>query len=244
MSSSSPPRFFLSYSATILSRSMSSNIIPRDISHDSVIKSKPADTIIYKAHCHFFILYLFASIRKAVLTQRRDIKLVEGKGNQNQQQYEIMPFIFSNIRKPKKSHVVTTSDFQNTNYLKTNLLKQIKKISTLGFISIMYQSFAAKILHLHKSSKFFSQKIVTNTLKTLKRGNETVSFPLFVIYSLQNYIIPPIPGLPIGIAGFSSGLSTIRHSVVRNMPAIEAAFSRATRATLAGSITPALRMSS
>ena len=236
MSSSSPPRFFLSYSATILSRSMSSNIIPRDISHDSVIKSKPADTIIYKAHCHFFILYLFASIRKAVLTQRRDIKLVEGKGNQNQQQYEIMPF--------KKSHVVTTSDFQKTNYLKTNLLKQIKKISTLGFISIMYQSFAAKILHLHKSSKFFSQKIVTNTLKTLKRGNETVSFPLFVIYSLQNYIIPPIPGLPIGIAGFSSGLSTIRHSVVRNMPAIEAAFSRATRATLAGSITPALRMSS
>ena len=144
----------------------------------------------------------------------------------------------------KKSHVVTTSDFQKTNYLKTNLLKQIKKISTLGFISIMYQSFAAKILHLHKSSKFFSQKIVTNTLKTLKRGNETVSFPLFVIYSLQNYIIPPIPGLPIGIAGFSSGLSTIRHSVVRNMPAIEAAFSRATRATLAGSITPALRMSS
>ena len=244
MSSSSPPRFFLSYSATILSRSMSSNIIPRDISHDSVIKSKPADTIIYKAHCHFFILYLFASIRKAVLTQRRDIKLVEGKGNQNQQQYEIMPFIFSHIRKQKKSHVVTTSDFQKTNYLKTNLLKQIKKISTLGFISIMYQSFAAKILHLHKSSKFFSQKIVTNTLKTLKRGTKQSSFPLFVIYSLQNYIIPPIPGLPIGIAGFSSGLSTIRHSVVRNMPAIEAAFSRATRATLAGSITPALRMSS
>ena len=38
----------------------------------------------------------------------------------------------------KKSHVLTTSDFQKTNYLKTNLLKQIKKISTLGFTSITY----------------------------------------------------------------------------------------------------------
>ena len=71
-----------------------------------------------------------------------------------------------------------------------------------------------------------------------------MGIPLFVIFGLQFYIIPPIPGLPIGIAGFSSGLSTMRHSVVRNMPAIEAAFSRATRATFAGSITPALRISS
>jgi hypothetical protein len=39
-------------------------------------------------------------------------------------------------------------------------------------------------------------------------------------------------------------LSTIRHSVVRNIPAIEAAFSSATRETLAGSITPAARRSS
>ena len=69
--------------------------------------------------------------------------------------------------------------------------------------------------------------------------------PHFDMYALQNYIIPPIPGAPpIGIAGSFSGLSQIRHSVVRNMPAIEAAFSRATRATLAGSITPASRRSS
>ena len=60
-----------------------------------------------------------------------------------------------------------------------------------------------------------------------------------------SYIMPPMPGAPpIGIAGSFSGLSQIRHSVVRNMPAIEAAFSRATRATLAGSITPASRRSS
>ena len=47
-----------------------------------------------------------------------------------------------------------------------------------------------------------------------------------------------------GIAGVSSTLSTMRHSVVKNIPAIEAAFSSATRDTLAGSITPAARRSS
>ena len=51
--------------------------------------------------------------------------------------------------------------------------------------------------------------------------------------------MPPIPGAGIAGAGFSSFLSAMTHSVVRNMPAIEAAFSRATRVTLAGSITPA-----
>lgn len=54
------------------------------------------------------------------------------------------------------------------------------------------------------------------------------------------YIMPSIPPPPIGgIAGFSSLISERTHSVVRSMPAIEAAFSRATRATLVGSITPA-----
>ena len=56
-----------------------------------------------------------------------------------------------------------------------------------------------------------------------------------------NYIMPPMPGLPAGIAGSGAGLSAMTHSVVRNMPAIEAAFSRATRVTLAGSMTPALK---
>ena len=35
--------------------------------------------------------------------------------------------------------------------------------------------------------------------------------------------MPPIPGAPIGISGLSSFFSTITHSVVRNIPAIEAA---------------------
>lgn len=56
---------------------------------------------------------------------------------------------------------------------------------------------------------------------------------------IQNYIIPmPPPGIAAGI-GFSSLMSVITHSVVRNIPAILAAFSSATRVTLAGSTTPA-----
>ena len=42
-----------------------------------------------------------------------------------------------------------------------------------------------------------------------------------------------------GAAG--SFFSAMTHSVVRNIPAMEAAFSSATRVTFAGSITPALR---
>lgn len=57
-----------------------------------------------------------------------------------------------------------------------------------------------------------------------------------------DYIMPPMPPMPpAGMpgAGFSSLMSAMTHSVVRNMPAMLAAFSRATRVTLAGSITPA-----
>ena len=50
---------------------------------------------------------------------------------------------------------------------------------------------------------------------------------------------PPMPGFIGGIGGLSSFFSATTHSVVRNMPAMEAAFSSAMRATLAGSTTPA-----
>ncbi len=45
--------------------------------------------------------------------------------------------------KTKKIGCLTTTDFQKTNYLKTNLLKQIKKISfrSLRFISFGMQSY-------------------------------------------------------------------------------------------------------
>ena len=55
-----------------------------------------------------------------------------------------------------------------------------------------------------------------------------------------DYIMPPA-GMA-GAAGVGSGMSTMPHSVVRNMPATEAAFSKATRDTLVGSMTPASYM--
>ncbi len=73
---------------------------------------------------------------------------------------------------------------------------------------------------------------------------EYIPYFLFLQINLD-YIMPPIPGCPAGMAGaFSSGLSVIKHSVVKNKPAIEDAFSSATRATFAGSMIPALRISS
>ena len=60
------------------------------------------------------------------------------------------------------------------------------------------------------------------------------------------YIMPMpfMPGAPAGIGGRGSFFSASTHSVVRNMEAIEAAFSSATRATLVGSRMPASSMSS
>src|SRR6476469_1720875 len=53
--------------------------------------------------------------------------------------------------------------------------------------------------------------------------------------------MPPPPGA--AGAGFFSGFSAITASVVRNRPAIEAAFCSADRVTFAGSMMPALNMS-
>ena len=51
--------------------------------------------------------------------------------------------------------------------------------------------------------------------------------------------MPPIPGATGAAAGAASFFSEITHSVVRSIPAIDAAFSNATRVTLAGAMTPA-----
>ena len=116
------------------------------------------------------------------------------------------------VSKTRKNGPSSRRPVLKTNYLKTNLLKQIKNIFSFQ---------RAKLACFQQTAK-------SSRLK-----------------SFSIYIMPPIPGAPpIGIAGSFSGLSTIRHSVVRNIPAIEAAFSRATRATLAGSMTPASRRSS
>jgi hypothetical protein len=57
----------------------------------------------------------------------------------------------------------------------------------------------------------------------------------------SGYIMPPMSGMPPGIPPppFSSGGSAMIASVTRMFFAIEAAFSRAERVTLVGSMTPA-----
>lgn len=88
----------------------------------------------------------------------------------------------------------------------------------------------------------FARSVTAPTTNQEKSGQDTRVLTAFYIYVyLLVYIMPGWAGIT---GAFSSGLSTIRHSVVRNIPAIEAAFSRATRATLAGSMTPAARRSS
>ena len=56
--------------------------------------------------------------------------------------------------------------------------------------------------------------------------------------------MPPMPPAGMAGAGCSDFFSARTHSVVRNIEAIEAAFSRATRDTFVGSMIPALSMSS
>ena len=64
----------------------------------------------------------------------------------------------------------------------------------------------------------------------------------FVNYWMLFYIIPGIPPPPLGMAGASSVMSTSAHSVVRIMPATEAAFSSDTGYFL-WSMIPAFNMS-
>ena len=71
-------------------------------------------------------------------------------------------------------------------------------------------------------------------------GTAITAFRGLNLYCAKNYIIPP-SGIA-GAAGAGSGMSTIPHSVVKNIPATDAAFSRATRLTLVGSMTPASNM--
>ena len=67
---------------------------------------------------------------------------------------------------------------------------------------------------------------------------------LIINVLVGDYIIPPIPPAGIGGTGFASFFSASTHSVVRNIDAIDAAFSNATRETLVGSMIPAASISS
>ena len=98
--------------------------------------------------------------------------------------------------------------------------------------------------HDHREKNLFHKvsvkynRLINNHLHKTGRSKQSTLFYITIRESaLSCYIIPPA-GMA-GAAGSFSGMSTIPHSVVRNMPATEAAFSRATRATFVGSITPA-----
>ena len=102
-------------------------------------------------------------------------------------------------------------------------------------------------IYLAKAKGFRRMSHTLYLIYKRKRDALAVEYiPYFLFLQINlDYIMPPIPGCPAGMAGaFSSGLSVIKHSVVKNKPAIEDAFSSATRATFAGSMIPALRISS
>ena len=88
-----------------------------------------------------------------------------------------------------------------------------------------------------KSRSFFSSGTAKIRTFLLRANFFQTFFTKIQTLSFYCYIIPPA-GIA-GAAGAGSGMSTMPHSVVRNIPATDAAFSRATRATLVGSITPA-----
>ncbi len=83
------------------------------------------------------------------------------------------------------------------------------------------------------------------TTAGIKIPESQMRFRELFIREAMDYIIPPMPPPGIaGIAGASDFFSANTHSVVRNIEAIEAAFSNATRETLVGSMIPALSRSS
>ena len=73
----------------------------------------------------------------------------------------------------------------------------------------------------------------------LLQKKSCIILQLFLNNNNVNYIIPGIPPPPIGGAGgVSSLISTNAHSVVKIIPATDAAFSSATLVTFFGSIIP------
>jgi hypothetical protein len=90
------------------------------------------------------------------------------------------------------------------------------------------------------STPFNKKSIALLTVSLKAKKEEIFWISSLVFESGMNYIMPPIPPPPIGgIAGESSFTSATTHSVINNNAAIDAAFSKAKRVTLVGSITPA-----
>ncbi len=94
------------------------------------------------------------------------------------------------------------------------------------------------IPHLIGKRNLYIRNLVITTKKDCFAFGKTVFFTI----NLNQYIPIPPPGAPIG-AGFSSGISVTRLSVVSTVAATDAAFCNALLVTLAGSTIPAANIS-
>ena len=108
--------------------------------------------------------------------------------------------------------------------------------------SFTYSKLRFRYLASHKISSIIYDFVGGVGDKKAEHLLGSISF-LFSDFRFPFYIIPPIP--PAGIAGigFSTFFSAKTHSVVRNIEATEAAFSKATRDTFVGSMIPAFSIS-
>ncbi len=99
-----------------------------------------------------------------------------------------------------------------------------------------FRSGIAKVETFFDSTNLFGKKFIQKISPKCPERAQEANFQWIRCKNFF-YIIPPA-GIA-GAAGSFSGMSTMPHSVVRNIPDTEAAFSKATLATLVGSMTPA-----
>ena len=115
----------------------------------------------------------------------------------------------------------------------------------MGIIRKNHPHFVICSLHFsHLNAVSDICRIIYREMLLMQKNTSSVEKYVFFCQTLlflsdAFYIMPPIPDAAAGAAGAGSGLSTNTHSVVKKRPAIEAAFSKATRSTLAGSTIPA-----
>ncbi len=135
-------------------------------------------------------------------------------------------------------------------YFCRKMQQEVLKYLKMGIIRKNHPHFVICSLHFsHLNAASDICRIIYREMLLLQKNTSSAEKYVFFCQTLlflsdAFYIMPPIPGAAAGAAGAGSGLSTNTHSVVKKRPAIEAAFSKATRSTLAGSTIPAWRISS
>lgn len=129
-------------------------------------------------------------------------------------------------------------------YFCRKMQQEVLKYLKMGIIRKNHPHFVICSLHFSYLNTVSDIYRIIYREMLLMQKNTSFSVRHCFFYQMLFYIMPPIPGTAAGAAGAGSGLSTNTHSVVKKRPAIEAAFSKATRSTLAGSTIPAWRISS